>query len=106
MFSIKYSFTPLEITKPEPIENISFALENPFLQHLLALSGHSKFMSSTHPEVFLKSFTLAPKLVGIINVTPDSFSDGGIYLDADNAVARAIEMANEGADIIDYQHLT
>ena len=73
----------------------------PFLQHLLSLSGHSKFTSSTHPEVFLKSFTLAPKLVGIINVTPDSFSDGGIYLDADNAVARAIEMANEGADIIE-----
>lgn len=72
----------------------------PFLQHLLSLSGHSKLTASTS-EVFLKSFTLAPKLVGIINVTPDSFSDGGIYLNADNAVARAIEMSNDGAEIIE-----
>jgi len=39
--------------------------------------------------------------MGILNVTPDSFSDGGRYLDPDAAVARAKEMAAEGADIID-----
>jgi dihydropteroate synthase len=40
-------------------------------------------------------------VMGILNVTPDSFSDGGFYFSADNAVQRALEMADEGADIID-----
>jgi len=40
-------------------------------------------------------------LMGILNITPDSFSDGGLYLDAGHAVARGIEMQEEGADIID-----
>lgn len=39
--------------------------------------------------------------MGVLNITPDSFSDGGRYLDADSAQARAIEMARSGADIID-----
>lgn len=40
-------------------------------------------------------------IMGILNVTPDSFSDGGRYNDPDRAVARALEMAQQGADIID-----
>ena len=40
-------------------------------------------------------------IAGILNCTPDSFSDGGLYLDPDKAVSRAIEIADEGADIID-----
>jgi dihydropteroate synthase len=40
-------------------------------------------------------------LMGILNVTPDSFSDGGRYLALDSAVERAMEMVEEGADIID-----
>jgi len=40
-------------------------------------------------------------VMGILNVTPDSFSDGGLYYERDAAVARAEEMAGEGADIID-----
>ena len=39
--------------------------------------------------------------MGILNVTPDSFSDGGQYLSGDAAVARADELIAEGADIID-----
>ena len=39
--------------------------------------------------------------MGVLNVTPDSFSDGGRYLDIDAAVAHAREMAAAGADIID-----
>ncbi len=39
--------------------------------------------------------------MGIVNVTPDSFSDGGLYLDADAAVAHARALALEGADILD-----
>ena len=40
-------------------------------------------------------------LMGILNVTPDSFSDGGRYLDASRAVERGLEMVAEGADLID-----
>jgi dihydropteroate synthase len=39
--------------------------------------------------------------MGVLNVTPDSFSDGGLFLDADAAVARAVAMEHAGADIID-----
>ena len=42
-----------------------------------------------------------PRIMGILNVTPDSFSDGGENLDVDAAVARALQMLDEGADIID-----
>lgn len=40
-------------------------------------------------------------IMGILNVTPDSFSDGGHYSDARSAVSRAYEMVSQGADIID-----
>lgn len=40
-------------------------------------------------------------LMGILNVTPDSFSDGGRYLVAKKAVARGLKLAEDGADIID-----
>lgn len=40
-------------------------------------------------------------IMGILNVTPDSFSDGGEYASVDRAVARAKEMISQGADIID-----
>jgi dihydropteroate synthase len=42
-----------------------------------------------------------PLVMGILNVTPDSFSDGGAHLDPDAAVAHAQHMAADGADIID-----
>ncbi len=42
-----------------------------------------------------------PAVMGILNVTPDSFSDGGLYIDPDRAVAHALEMEAAGAAIID-----
>ena len=42
-----------------------------------------------------------PRVMGVLNVTPDSFSDGGENLDAEAAVAHALKMLDEGADIID-----
>ncbi|MGH9837299.1 MAG: dihydropteroate synthase [Blastocatellia bacterium] len=41
------------------------------------------------------------RVMGVLNLTPDSFSDGGEYADLDRAVARALEMEAEGADILD-----
>ena len=40
-------------------------------------------------------------ILGVLNITPDSFSDGGRYEDPDRAFARAVELEEEGADIID-----
>lgn len=42
-----------------------------------------------------------PRVMGVLNVTPDSFSDGGDYLDAETAVARARAMVAEGAAVVD-----
>ena len=49
-------------------------------------------------ELLLGERTL---LMGVLNVTPDSFSDGGKYFDPDRAFARAVELEEQGADIID-----
>ena len=42
-----------------------------------------------------------PLMMGILNVTPDSFSDGGDFMEASAAVERGLQMEAEGADIID-----
>lgn len=42
-----------------------------------------------------------PRIMGVLNVTPDSFSDGGEHLDAEAAIAHGLKMLDDGADIID-----
>lgn len=42
-----------------------------------------------------------PRIMGIVNVTPDSFSDGGKWFDPANAIEHALELAEQGADILD-----
>ncbi len=46
-------------------------------------------------------FTERPLVMGILNVTPDSFSDGGKFNSKEKAIARAMDMIEQGADIID-----
>ena len=58
------------------------------------------------PKKFLKCGELeldlsTPQIMGILNVTPDSFSDGGQHNGKDHAVKRALEMISEGATVID-----
>ena len=50
-----------------------------------------------------RTLLLGPRtlVMGVLNVTPDSFSDGGAYLDSEAAVARALQLEREGADILD-----
>lgn len=50
-----------------------------------------------------RTFTLGQKtlLMGVLNVTPDSFSNGGLFFEKDRAVAHGLKMAEEGADLID-----
>ncbi len=43
----------------------------------------------------------SPRLMGVVNVTPDSFSDGGLYFDAERAIAHGEELVRDGADILD-----
>jgi dihydropteroate synthase len=54
-----------------------------------------------HRDKFLGALKTSPQLMGILNVTPDSFSDGGRHFDAAAAVARARAMVAEGAAIVD-----
>ena len=56
------------------------------------------FWKLKHRELNLGERTL---LMGVLNLTPDSFSDGGKYSDPDRAFARAVELEEEGADILD-----
>jgi dihydropteroate synthase len=50
-----------------------------------------------------RTFTLGKRtlLMGVLNVTPDSFSDGGLFFDKETAIARGLKMVEEGADFID-----
>lgn len=65
-------------------------------------------MSSLHPRRFDWScgrreihFGDLPLLMGIVNVTPDSFSDGGLWLDSQQALEHALQLEADGADILD-----
>lgn len=49
----------------------------------------------------MKKFFDFPKIMGVVNVTPDSFSDGGKFLDSGRAVDHALSLISDGADIID-----
>lgn len=58
-------------------------------------------MKSDKFNIWLKNDNRKSLIMGILNVTPDSFSDGGKYNNSLKAVDRAIKMEDEGADIID-----
>src|SRR5580704_6594205 len=59
----------------------------------------------SHFSLELRSRTLSlgqrTLVMGVVNITPDSFSDGGIFIDAPTAVNHALEMEKAGADLID-----
>ena len=50
---------------------------------------------------FCLDFTKKTYIMGVLNITQDSFSDGGLYFDKSAAIKRALQMVEEGADIID-----
>ena len=66
------------------------------------LSTLSKQVTSAGLHCGSKTLSLdQPRVMGILNVTPDSFSDGGKYYQIDNALAQAEAMLADGADILD-----
>jgi dihydropteroate synthase len=66
-------------------------------------STAAEFQSSSVFKIGKKQFDFPVKtfIMGILNVTPDSFSDGGKYFDAHRAVDHALQMIEDGADIVD-----
>lgn len=81
--------------QPFGLKKVAAEIEN----ILAALEARQQTIELPHG----KSLKLGERtlIMGILNVTPDSFSDGGKYLNPDQAVKRAREMIDEGADIID-----
>jgi dihydropteroate synthase len=76
-----------------------------FQDLLLPLKEALKNLSKTHYTLRCRkrTFILGKKtlLMGVLNVTPDSFSDGGLFFEKEKAVARGLRMVEEGADLID-----
>jgi dihydropteroate synthase len=71
------------------------------LKDLLALYEHRdepRHLAAGEFELPLGGRTL---VMGVLNVTPDSFSDGGVYSSVESARARAVEMSGQGADLVD-----
>ncbi len=60
--------------------------------------GSDRLLATRHGPVDMRARTA---VMGILNVTPDSFSDGGRHSDIESAVARGVEMVREGASIVD-----
>lgn len=88
-------------------ERLVHKLESyPFLQPLgRSLAETLKNLSKTQFTLRCrkKTFHLGKRtlLMGVLNVTPDSFSDGGLFLDPSRAIEHGLKMAEEGADLID-----
>ena len=71
------------------------------LEGLRALADRLPLAASLRDaQSHLDATPSAPLLMGVLNVTPDSFSDGGLYLDASRAVDRGLEMEAEGACLL------
>ncbi len=76
------------------------AFERDWGRHTLAASDLIEAIGAPRPR--LAGLALdRPRIMGIVNVTPDSFSDGGRLTSADAAIAHALRLAEEGADILD-----
>lgn len=84
------------LTIPHPEIN-----NRPFLKMLLNTVGFNFNDDTTNCYTPQNSFVLSPKIVGVLNITPDSFSDGGKYLNPENASNKITELRNDGANIIE-----
>ena len=73
----------------------------PFLQHLLSLMDAKPWREANCSDSFTRSFTLSPSLVGVVNITNDSFSDGGQFNAPDKALEQILKLADEGASIVE-----
>lgn len=95
------------IARSGPTRDISYAMSAAGLRAWAAdgaLDGAFSALLDRHerPRPQLLTLTLdRPRIMGIVNVTPDSFSDGGLLGSTDAAIAHALRLAADGADILD-----
>ncbi|MCG7843981.1 MAG: dihydropteroate synthase [Methanomassiliicoccales archaeon] len=82
--------TMIMVDNSAMVEELAMALKNRFDERAPIFEWSDGSLDLSRPQV-----------MGILNVTPDSFSDGGKHLDVEAAVQRAAEMKAEGADVID-----
>ncbi len=66
-----------------------------------ALDNYNRRDFNLHGDAYTLNLSQRTHIMGVLNVTPDSFSDGGKYLEPDKAIVHAKELVAEGADIID-----
>lgn len=82
-------------------EQDPFGTGDPFASLREAIDRHRNREYALSCRDRTLSLAGAPRIMGILNITPDSFSDGGKYLSFEHAVERGLEMVKDGADIID-----
>lgn len=108
MFLVEYSDQKIDfILFADSIQNlynyfnqITLIKQNIIVKEILGAIEHFSKVNEYKIGERLFNFN-KPYLMGILNVTPDSFSDGGKYINPDIAVKHALEMIDDGADIID-----
>ncbi len=91
---IEVNSPSLKIPHPELTNRV-------FLQHLLALMNVEPWKKKQPENIFSKSFVLSPSFVGVVNITDDSFSDGGCFNQTDKAIWQILKLASDGASIIE-----
>ena len=99
-------------------DTILIGTQKQFEKLILKLDQHPRLQSFSQPiketlknisktNFFIRcrkrTFTLGERtlLMGILNITPDSFSDGGLYFNKEKAIAHGLRIVEEGADLID-----
>jgi len=103
------AFTAVELVIRDAEARIGRRFTLPQLRYWTARQAHAMgrrvielLARATEPRrPFAGLAASRPLVMGVINVTPDSFSDGGRFLETDRAVAHGVKMAEEGADLID-----
>lgn len=83
-------FSPTEVTIEAPVDLLE-ELSEPHPELSLLLQAHRALVS---PPAL-------PRIMGVLNVTPDSFSDGGRYLEPEKAVEHGLKLVQEGAHMVD-----
>jgi dihydropteroate synthase len=87
-------FTDKILAQPFGLNNTAIKIK----QLLKDISKESYILKTSKREIILGERTF---VMGVLNVTPDSFSDGGRFINHADVIAHGIRMAEEGADIID-----
>ncbi|MEZ5853584.1 MAG: dihydropteroate synthase [Hyphomicrobiaceae bacterium] len=102
-------FSALELLQRHPDGSVDRRIVTPQeARNEISRGGHMGEQIKTalagfaHPRPSLAGLSLdRPRIMGIVNVTPDSFSDGGSFSTAREAIAHALRLDDEGADILD-----